>query len=192
MATSRPRTWTAEQDKALLELHAQGLSLTNVAVELGKSRTAVQRRAKALGLTWSGRAQMAAAIASHQERAAERQARVDAQLAYANGKVAERLVELVEFLELEEGFFYLKGRGGEMVKVKRGADSPLPLEYYESVVNLVNNTFMTSAKVKNLTKIDGAIDEVQDSLLRSAAENIRSVEIDPEVWRENEEVPPSE
>ena len=52
MGTFKQSTWTPQVDQQLTDLHAQGLTLTACAKELGRSTTAVSRRAKTLGLLW--------------------------------------------------------------------------------------------------------------------------------------------
>lgn len=189
---SRPKTWSVEQDELLVELHAQGRRLVDVAEELGKSATAVSRRAKQLGLKWSGSAQMNAAIASHQERAAERRAKVDALLAYSNAQVAVHLARLANALEEEEGFFYVRGKGGEMVKKRRGPEDPLPIEHVEAVVKMVNDTFLTGAKVQSLSKTDDVISEGMSSLMKSLGLELGALEFEESVLEENREVEPGE
>jgi len=45
-------TWTPQVDQQLVDLHAQGVTLTACAKELGRSTAAVSRHSKTLGLLW--------------------------------------------------------------------------------------------------------------------------------------------
>ena len=63
MGTFTRNTWTPKVDQQLTDLHAKNLTLTACAKQLGRSTTAVSRRAKTLGLTWD-RAQTKAATAA--------------------------------------------------------------------------------------------------------------------------------
>jgi hypothetical protein len=63
VGTFKQSTWTPQIDQQLVDMHAAGLTLTACAKGLGRSKTAVSRRAKTLGLTWD-RAQTKAATAA--------------------------------------------------------------------------------------------------------------------------------
>lgn len=193
MAGSRPRTWSEAEDARLLELHSLGRTSSAVADAMGKSPSAVRRRAKALGLEWTKSAQIAAAVEANRERAAERQAVAELKLAAGLQVASDYLVKLaVDLQNDEEGFFYVKGRGGEMVKRARSADDPLPLEHVESVVRLLNDTLMTRAKVESMRKENSLVEKAVGGLLENIFSVSQSFEVDPGVWEENREARPSE
>lgn len=118
MPGGRPPTWTDADDATLIQLHAEGHSLSECARRMNYGRHTVSRHAERLGLPWDREMTKAATDARREDNRARRAALNTAYL-----EDAERLRE-----QLWKPLAYVAHGGKEFDRVDWEMDEPIPAD----------------------------------------------------------------
>ncbi len=128
--------WTEAENRRLVQLHGQGLTQAKVCQEMDRAPATIQRKAKALGLSWNG-----ANREGPSTKAAQNEDRRTAMLT----RLEQRAVELIEMAD---------PRGiTDLVKGEYGSEQKATLDFLPT-----KSAQQLTSAIRNLT---GAITDLQ-------------------------------